>query len=258
MKLSIAVSNRDRFDLGSSPTTWFLKSLENQTFRDFELVIADGGSKNIDEIKEYASQKKNGFPIRIAELRLGEKFERARMNNVGIRNASSPYILTTDVDMFFAPKFIETVVEHLKPEVFIESRTMYWKPPIANMIYSGKVDPFKDVELIKRGRIKKRTTAGGCQCANIEQWTKVRGFDEKMIQWGSEDYDLLFRMSHICKVVWLGESIEEIMLFHQPHFKSPEQIKLDIQHQNENKKLLQLTRLDRSRKVNANGWGGRI
>ena len=65
--------------------------------------------------------------MRVAELKLGEKFERARLNNVGVRNANTPYIMTTDVDMFFAPKFVETMIANLNPKRFIESRTLYWK-----------------------------------------------------------------------------------------------------------------------------------
>ena len=249
-QLTIAASNRDRFDLKSISTQWFLKSLENQTCKDFEVLIADGGSKNVEEIKDYFSNK-DRITMRVAELELGEKFERARLNNVGIRNAETPYIMTTDVDMFFGPKFVETLMEKITPKRFIESRTLYWKYQAAQLIYSGQLDPFVDLESCKIGRIKKRTTAGGCQCAHIDRWSKVRGFDEKYIGWGSEDWDLLTRMKMSgAKVVWLGESREEIMLFHQPHTKN---VKLELEEQHKNKKLLNKI-VDF--KVNPNGWGG--
>lgn len=248
-RISIIASNRDRFDLNTPSTQWFIKSLEHQTFKDFELVIADGGSKNLDSIQEFC--KKAKIKAKVVQYKLGEKFERAKMNNVGIRNATSPYIMTTDVDMFFANKFVETLVGFLSPDTFIESRTMYWKAPLVQKIYRGLLDPFNDMESCKVGRIKKRTTAGGCQCASIDQWEKVRGFDERYVGWGSEDYDLLTRMEKSrAKVVWIGETRETIMVFHQPHAKN---IKQELEEQKQNKKLLNNVR---SYRVNPDGWGG--
>ena len=248
-ELTIVASNRNRFDLNTPSTKLFLRSLENQTLKDFEIVIADGGSDNIQEIKDFA--KTFSVKMKVAEYKLGEKFERAKMNNVGIRNADTPYILTTDVDMFFAPKFVETIVGNLNPDRFIESRTLYWKKIITQRIYDGVLDPVKDIESCKIGRIKKRTTAGGCQCANIDQWSRVRGFDERYVGWGSEDYDLLTRMvKSRAKVIWLGENRENIMVFHQPHTKN---VRQEMEEQRHNLKLLNNVK---EFVVNPNGWGG--
>jgi len=248
--LTIAASNRDRFDIKSDSTKWFIKSLQHQTCKDFELMIADGGSCNIEQVEQFAKGL-SGFKMRVTRHQLGEKFERARLNNVGIRNATTPYIMTTDVDMFFASDFVEKMVSFLNPVLFIESRTMYWKPPIAQKVYSGKLDPFNDLDSCKVGRIKKRTTAGGCQCAHIDQWSKVRGFDERYIGWGSEDYDLLTRMQKSgAKVLWLGESNARVMVFHQPHAKN---VVEELKEQVINQRLL---RNIGSYSVNPNGWGG--
>ena len=158
--------------------------------------------------------------------------------------------------MFFATKFVETVINELSPRKFIESRTLYWKSCFAKRIYNGELNPIKDIESCKIGRIKKRTSCGGMQCAHIDQWNKVRGFDESMVQWGSEDYDLLLRMSHVCKTIWIGESRESIMLFHQPHYKSSDQIKADLEAQDKNKKIMSLSKQNPERIVNCDGWGG--
>lgn len=248
--LTIVASNRDRFDLSSNQTKWFLKSIESQTNKDFEVVIADGGSKNVEEIKEYFA-KKEDISMRVVDHQIGEQFERARLNNVGIRNAKTEYVMTTDVDMFFAPKFVGTLMSKLSPQVFVESRTMYWKGAFVNKIYSKNLDPIKDIDSCKFGRIKKRTSAGGCQCAHIDIWNKVRGFDEKFIGWGSEDVDLLGRMQGIgLRTIWMGEAEGSIMLFHQPHHKDVVQ---DIKEQNKNKRILALST---KREINPNGWGG--
>ena len=251
MKLSIATSNRNRFYPSSNASKWFIKSLEQQTLKDFELVIADGGSNNIEKLECFANNFTT-FPIKIIRFPIGEKFERSRLNNVAIRNSSSDYIMTTDVDMFFSTLFLETLFSHCSENTFVESRTMYWRQSLADQIYDGKLDPFNDINNCRIGRLKKRTTAGGCQCANKILWDRVRGFDEKYIGWGSEDVDLLKRMTMSgAKIKWLGEEPDSIMLFHQPHDKP--NIKGDLEDQDVNKRIL--NHID-NYVVNKDGWGG--
>lgn len=253
MKLTVTASNRDRLQIGSDATNLFIRSLQWQTFQDFELLIADGGSKNYEETKEYLENYDGPVPMRMVQHKIGDAFLRSLLNNVGIRNAKAEYIMTTDVDMAFGPKFLQTLNELLSTKIFIDSRTMYWKLPFAKMIYGGKKDLYNKVEECRIGRIKKRTTAGGCQCTHIDNWRRVRGFDENYIGWGSEDQDLLQRikMSGI-KIQWLGESNETIMLFHQPHVR--ENLKQDLAYQHKNKKLLNKIK---EYVVNPNGWGGK-
>jgi hypothetical protein len=59
-------------------------------------------------------------------------------------------------------------------------------------------------------------------------------------------------MEWILKTKWMGEN-NDIMLFHQPHAKTSEQVKKDLEYQEENKKLLANIK---SFVANPNGWGG--
>jgi len=248
-KLTIVASNRDRFDLNSNATKWFLKSLEAQTNKNFELILADGGSANVDEIKKYFKNK-DGIKMSVVELPLGKEFERSKLNNVGVRNAKTPYALTTDVDMFFCKNFVKTILEIASPKIFIESRTLYWKPAIAQRIYKGILDPINDIEHCKIGRIKKRTSAGGCQCMHVDSWSKLKGFNEALVGWGSEDVELLKRAKLIgLKVLWMGEK-DDVMVFHQPHPKPD--LKNDLECQGRNKRIFSKSTLN----VNNDGWGG--
>ena len=254
--LTIVASNRDRLDFTTDSGKLFLASLEAQVCQDFEVIISDGGSKNLEDLEEFLSQRDKSPNIRIVKEKLGDKFERARLNNVGVRSATTPYIMSTDVDMCFAATFVEELLSKVGPNIFVESRTRYWKRPLVNKIYAGKIDPFTDLESCMSGRIKKRTTAGGCQCAHIDQWTKVRGFDESFIGWGSEDYDLLTRMTRSgADVVWMGELPASSLLFHQPHGKP--NMKEDLECQAKNKRLLNKAINGKSSfTANPNGWGG--
>jgi len=246
--LTIAVSNRNRMAPDNKATKLWVSSIENQVNKNFDVIAVDGGSKNYTELKDFLS-KHNIFCIQHI---IGEKFHRGLLNNVGVRNAKTPYIACSDADMFFAPKLFDTVISMLDPNKFIESRTMYWKDDFINKIYKGILDPVKNIDSCKQGRIKKRTTAGGFQCGHIDIWNKIRGYDERMDGWGSDDVDLVARVGMAgFKIKWLGESLESIMLFHQPHDK-PNYIQ-DMKDQYKN---LDFYYNIKSYAANPDGWGG--
>lgn len=249
-KLTITASNRDRLSKDSKASKLFIDSIQWQTADDFELLIADGGSQNYEETKDWLENYGGRIPMRIVRHDIGEAFLRAFLNNLGVRNGEGEFVMTTDVDMMFGPQFVETLQAKMGKGFLVESRTMYWKGPIVNKIYKGIVKPQEDLEACKVGRIKKRTTAGGCQCMHKDDWAKIRGFDEQYVGWGSEDYDLLTRAKKAgIKVKWMGESKEAIMLFHQPH---PRNVKRDLEHQEHNKRRLDnITHFS----VNPDGWG---
>ncbi len=250
--LTIVASNRNRMEINSNQFNLFLQGLRKQTDKDFNVLIVDGGSKNFKELQDFF-QKEKKINISIIQHLIGDKFERALLNNVGIRNAKTPYILTTDVDIFFAKDFVSIVKEILlkNPNVFLQSRTLYWKSKIANKIYSQEIDPWENLNECKIGRIKKRTTAGGCQCTHINNWNFLRGFNEEMVGWGSEDTELFNRVAlNDIQGIWIGESMQSIRVFHQPHQK--ENLAEDLKCQEENKKILN----KEEKSVNQKGWGG--
>lgn len=236
-KLTITASNLNRLNVSNCKRSeYFIKSIQWQDFKDFELLIADGGSDNYEEIKQYFENYGGKIPMRIIQYKI-DLFSRSFLNNLGIRNANSKYIATTDVDMLFAKNFVSEVIENVGKNILVESRTMYLKKLLMEKIYNDELNPYNNIHNCKRGRIKKRTSAGGFQCMHINSWTKLRGFDERYKVWGSEDYDLLTRskMAGI-KTKWIGESRESIKLFHQQHSKK--NIKNDLKWQEKNKKIL--------------------
>ena len=254
MKLTVTASNKNRLVLGSNASIWFLKSIQWQTFTDFELLIADGGSDNYEEIKEYFANHEGSIPMRIVQHKIGDTFHRALLNNVGVRHGKGEYVMTTDVDMIFEKDFMATLMSLATPTNLVESRTLYLKPPACAKIYNETVDPLNDWHACKGGRIKKRSTAGGCQAMHKDSWAKLHGFDERYYGWGSEDQDLIVRAKMAkLNVVWMGEQSKpsDIRLFHQYHPKPD--LKKDLEDQAKNKKLL---RKIQKYAVNAEEWGG--
>ena len=253
MLLTIVVPNRNRFDPQNPSTQYFLKSLQWQEDLDFEfeLLVVDGGSYNYEENKSYM-EANTKFKTSVIQYKIGDVFHKTLLNNVGIRTASSDYIATTDADILFHPKFISTLKTHLHPEIFVESRVMYLKQPTIEKLYRGDINLY-NIDAIKEGRIKKRTTPGAIQCMARQQWEKLHGYNEEYLQWGSEDYDLYLRAGMIMRTVWMGEN-NDIMLFHQPHNKTAEQVKIDLEYQEQNKKKLSNIK---SPTANPKEWGGK-
>jgi glycosyltransferase involved in cell wall biosynthesis len=252
--LTIVASNRNRLDINSPASQLFLKSLQWQTYTNFEVLIVDGGSNNYNELQDYFSKNNCIIKINIIQHKIGEAFLRALLNNVGIRNAQTPYIACTDVDMCFGKDFIKTAMSNFNEKSFVESRTMYWKENVTNAIYAGKLDPLNDLDSCKSGRIKKQTTAGGFQGTHINNWNILKAYNEDMCGWGSEDFELLTRAQRLgLNVRWMGEN-NDIMLFHQPHAKDT---KKDLEYQENNKKILEQTLRGGNKEINVNGWGGK-
>lgn len=221
--LTVVVPNKDRFDFNRPSSQFWLKSLLWQDYNNFKVVVMDGGSKNYNEIKKRL-ESIDRIRFIVFQHKIEGVFHKTLLNNIAIKKCDTEYIATTDADLVYDKRFIGSVIPLLEHDTMIESRTMYWKGAIVEKIYKGELDPFNNIDSCKKARIKKRTTCGGFQCLHKDQWDKIGMYDERYKYWGSEDQDLLHRavMAGI-KVKWLGESVESVMVFHQPHPKNIEE-----------------------------------
>jgi predicted glycosyltransferase involved in capsule biosynthesis len=254
MSLTIVAPNRDRLDLNNPATQLFLRSLQWQDYIHFNVLLIDGGSKNFDELKCHIEKHAGPVPIKIMQHKLGEEWHKTFLNNVAIRVCTTDYIMTTDVDICFGRQFVGELSKWLSPKTMVESRVMYWKKEFVNFVYKNEKNPYNNIDECKIGRIKKQTTPGACQCLHKDEWARLRGYNEKYVGWGSEDYDLYKRACLAgLNIKWLGESFETIMAFHQPHEKTMVQFKKDLECQENNKKILENIK---SYVVNPKGWGG--
>jgi predicted glycosyltransferase involved in capsule biosynthesis len=247
-KLTIVIPNRNRLAPYVYSTEYLFMSLDNQTFKNFQTIVVDGGSDNFEKLKNYVC----GFPnTSIIQYKIEGSWNKCILNNIGIQNSKTEYVMTTDADMLFGKGFIEKVYKNLFEDSFIESRTTYIPTGVMWKIYKKEID-FLGIhgKYQKFGRTKKRSTCGGCQATSYKNWEKLKGYNESMIGWGSEDQELLKRAEILgLKIVWLGEK-EDCILFHQEHQK--EDIKEDLKCQDKNKIILENCN---SLEVNNKGWG---
>ena len=87
-----------------------IDTLEAQTYRDFELVIADDGST--DELAEAVAKANASFPIQY--VRLDKNGGAAHARNIGIDAARGRYIALLDSDDGWLPDKLRTQLDHLK------------------------------------------------------------------------------------------------------------------------------------------------
>jgi glycosyltransferase involved in cell wall biosynthesis len=87
-----------------------IETLERQTFRDFELIIADDGSS--DDLQDAVSNLRASFPVQY--LRENENRGAASARNRGIDAARGRYIALLDSDDSWAPQKLESQFAHLE------------------------------------------------------------------------------------------------------------------------------------------------
>lgn len=195
-----------------------LWSYECQTYKNFELVIADDGSdettkkcidnfvKQVDFIVKHVWHKDDGF-------------QKSKILNKALLNCTSDYVLFTDGDCIARADFLETHIHHRAPGFILSGG--YFKLPmnisqdiskdeivsqrcfdIDWLKLKGLKTSFKNNKITASGNFSKflnafTPTIASWNGHNASGWKKdllaVNGFDERM-QYGGQDRELGERM----------------------------------------------------------------
>jgi len=152
-----------------------LKSLSNQTFKDFEvIVINDGGEDVSDVIEEY---KNKGLNIKYISYRENRKTSYAR--NRGIEMAQSEWIAFLDDDDEYLPDTLEIYNKHIKKNlnylIFAPLKRLN-KKDIRILKFKNEIDENTIIKLI----IKWYLTPGN-YLIKKKKILEIGGFDEKII-----------------------------------------------------------------------------
>jgi cellulose synthase/poly-beta-1,6-N-acetylglucosamine synthase-like glycosyltransferase len=187
MKYSIIVPTFNRPD----EVTELLDSLTQQTFRDFEVILADGSPGTL--VREVADRY-------IPRLRLIYLYEKglgiSEARNWGVQKASGEYVIFFDSDCMAPPAYLETVDSYLTEhpaEVFGGPDATHASfTPVQKAISYAMTSPFTTGGI--RGR-KKHVGKYQPRSFNMgilrEAFLKVGGFSGLKV---SEDIDLSIRL----------------------------------------------------------------
>lgn len=223
MKVSVIISVYNHFE-------WLrliLDSLGMQTFKNFEVVIADDGSspETVDAIKNYIL---NHPEIKIIHSWHPDKGWRKNMAlNQAVRNSSGEYLIFIDGDCIPHPRFVEDHVtlagkgrviagRRLDLPMKINDEIENWRQLPVNYFsfVCGKIlknlfnldhEAFKALKRMAHfpvtgGKVfgMKRGGILGCNFSlYLEDLKKVNGFDERYVHPGAgEDTDLDLRLTN--------------------------------------------------------------
>jgi glycosyltransferase involved in cell wall biosynthesis len=123
--------------------------LERQSFRDFEIIIADDGSnqESINEIEKLSS--KLPFPLKHV-WQEDKRFRKNKILNKAVSAASSDYLVFIDGDCVPHSLFIKEHYEHKKEGTCFTGRRVNLSPKITSLLTEAN---------IKNGYLENRTIA---------------------------------------------------------------------------------------------------
>jgi glycosyltransferase involved in cell wall biosynthesis len=198
-----------------------LYSLTLQSEKNFEIVVADDGSRDDTRALVDAFRKSSGLSVR-HQWQEDDGFRKARILNASVRASTSDKLIFMDGDTFAHKDFVSDHVAALeRSDVFLGRRVMLGPEPTemveANPKSLGsfkfwlkafvstfaKLNPTRHlnrglrlplwlITLLKYDRVPDLI---GCNFSvRREAFVKVNGFDEKHVGYGNEDGDLYIRL----------------------------------------------------------------
>ncbi|ALO46354.1 glycosyltransferase family 2 protein [Pseudohongiella spirulinae] len=203
---------------------WLEKVLHgyfNQNRRDFEIIIADDGSK--EDTRERLDSLRDISPVPITHVwQRDDGFRKCRILNKSVLRANSDYLIFTDGDCIPRHDFIDTQMRAAEPGYFVSGGSLLLPMSTSKLItpddireqrcfdkqwlYANGLKPTRKILRItagpKLGAILNRFSPANCNFkgSNAAAWKadvlKVNGFDERMA-YGGEDREFGVRLNNI-------------------------------------------------------------
>lgn len=173
-----------------------INSILEQTY-PCNILVVDYGS---DDKSWYPEVFGNSEKVTLIQVtRDTENFNKCRALNIGFKQATTKYLLSTDIDCIFASNFIEEVMKVLTTKEKV-------------IVLSQKIDLDKEGKEIE---VHEPSASGSCIGIESDWIDKVHGYDEFYTYWGREDNDLVDR-AVACgyEIIWITDKTK---IYHQWH-----------------------------------------
>jgi glycosyltransferase involved in cell wall biosynthesis len=223
-------------------------SFQNQTFKDFEIIVADDGSGPSVSAMIAKYQKYLAQPIQhVRHEHIG--FRKTIIINHAVREARSDYLIFIDGDCILHHRFIEFHMKRRKKGTVLSGRRVMMNEELSNTVtlesirtrtiqklsfWWGKCNRsgyrhgffLPGIFFLRNLKSRKRFDILGCNFSvNKADFLYVNGYDERIIGRGLEDNNLSarFNMAGI-KIKTIAHEALQYHLYHRsdpiPH--SPE------------------------------------
>lgn len=156
-----------------------LESLKNQTFKDFEIIVADAGSKDntIEIAKSYGAKVvPGGMP--------------GPGRNRGAESATGEFLFFFDSDVLLPKDFLEKAINEMDDQ-YIDLATCEFLP-LSELTLDKVVFQLSNL-FVKINQNLNPRAAGFCIFINRRLFKRIGGFDETVVI--AEDHDLVERAS---------------------------------------------------------------
>lgn len=184
-----------------------LVSLSQQTFTDFEVLFVDYGSQSQTAQAVRKVVEQYDFAHYIYTETRGYAWNRSHALNIGGKQASGDYLMTTDVDMIYPPDFLDVFMAHAADNLEI-----HIAPHLLPENFSDWANTNSYRDKFETGTNSMR---GACQMIASRVFHEMRGYDEYYRYYGVEDRD----MSHRLRLMGIEEKWlnDKTAMFHQWH-----------------------------------------
>jgi glycosyltransferase involved in cell wall biosynthesis len=189
-----------------------LDSVVRQSYRNFEIVIADDGSDH--QTTESVQALLSNTPIVWRHVRHQDNgIRQARIKNLAVRYARSDYFIFIDHDVALHPLFIRDHVRMCQQNIFLQGKRVFLPSPLTKRyLASGTFTPppvwapglenrknilhFPMATKWVNRRKRFQVTLRGCNLSmDRATFMAVDGYDEVFDDlWGREDSDICYRM----------------------------------------------------------------
>lgn len=156
-----------------------LLSVQNQTYKNLEIIIVDGGSNDITRNIGY----KFATVINLEVINLDIK-NRSKQTNIGAKNSRGKYIYRLDSDIVLSKSVIEECVEKCEFKK-CDSVATYWGP-------DPSISFWARVRKLEKDSYKHDPQHNASNFYKKDLFDQIGGYNEDMV--AGEDYDIQNRI----------------------------------------------------------------
>ena len=213
-RISVILSTYNRPDA----LEMVLRSLEAQTCEDFEVIIADDGSR--DDTREMILQFQSASKLIVKQVwHEDDGFRAAAIRNKAVAASEGEYLVFLDGDCMVFPDFLAEHARLRAPDRFTTGNRILLNRSFTEDVLSRQLPLYKwtfaqwfmarfkgqtnrllPLLRLSLGFLRKLTPRKwhGVKTCNLGVWRQdffdVNGFDESYQGWGYEDSDLVIRI----------------------------------------------------------------